>query len=616
MKNFFTTFFASLSALVVFCIGGMVLAFLFVVALMALGGAEQPAAVESGSYLVLDLSANIQDKPDQTEGLEKLTEAFGGEGQHILQLRTATRAIRAAAHDSDIKGLYLHGNFTPMGYGSGLAALKELREALADFKAAGKPIKAYLTVATTRDYYVASVADELILDPYGAIYTPGLAAQPMFLTGAFEKFGLGVQVTRVGKYKSAVEPYTQKQMSPENRAQTQKLLDDLWAEIVTTMEGARQLPAGSVQKIIDAEGLLRADAALQHKFIDRTASIDEVLNELKAATGRSGQLTFRQIALKDYARLLSGHGVTAKRQTPGQLDLGTSDGKIALVYAEGEIVDGAGQDPEFVWGQKLARQLREIRQDSSVKAIVLRVNSPGGSVTASEAIRRELQLLHQDKPVVVSMGTYAASGGYWISTASDRIFAEPTTITGSIGVFGMFLNVKGLAEDKLGLTFDTVKTGKFADALTIVRPKTQEELALFQNSVDWVYEQFIDRVAAARKLDRAAVHEIAQGRIWSGREAVKLGLVDELGGLEEATRFAATKAGLGDKYTVAEYPRARQFAEMFAEAFDHTRREYSSRHASGVDALVRQATRELKVLSHLNDPQNLYARLPLNFGIE
>ena len=617
MKNFFSSFFASLTALVVFCCGCLAVGVLFIAALASLGGGggEKTVSVTKGSYLVVDLGINLQDKPEQMEGFEQVAEAFGAEGDHVLQLRSATRALRAAATDGDIAGIYLHGNLEPRGYGSGFAALKELREALEAFKASGKPIKAYFAHATPRDYFVDSVASELTIDPYGAIFMPGLASQPMFLTGAFEKFGLGVQVTRVGKYKSAVEPFTRKDMSPENRAQTKKLLDDLWSDIVTTVERARSLKPGAVQQAVDTEGFLRAETAQQLKFVDRAAYLDVVLDELKAATGRKGAKTFKQIALKDYARLVGGDGAVAKRQDPGKIELGTGGtGKVAIVYAEGEIVDGTGNDPEYVWGQKLAKQLREIRQDDSVKAVVLRVNSPGGSVTASEAILRELRLIQQDKPVVVSMGTVAASGGYWISTAGDRIFAEPTTITGSIGVFGLFLNVQGLAQDRIGLTFDLVKTGKFADAGTIVRPKTDEELALFQKSVDWVYEEFIGKVAAARKLDRTVVNEIAQGRVWSGGEALKLGLVDEIGGLDAATKFAASKAGLGEKFRVAEYPRKKQFAEMFAEAFDKGHREYSS--ATGpLGALLRQTSHELSALMHLNDPQGMYARLPFDLGM-
>ena len=257
--------------------------------------------------------------------------------------------------------------------------------------------------------------------------------------------------------------------------------------------------------------------------------------------------------------------------------------------------------------------LREVRDDDNVKAVVLRVNSPGGSVSASEAIAREVMLLQKTRPVIISMGTLAASGGYWISAPGEHIFAEPTTITGSIGVFGLFVNLQGLLNDKLGLTFDMVKTGKFADAATITRPKTPEELALFQESVDWVYDQFVSKVAKSRKLDRAVVEEIAQGRVWSGREAVKLGLVDELGGLDAAVKYAGAQAKLGDGFRVSEYPRAKQFAEAFAEALEGHRREESFAGPTGV--LVREATEQLKVLNHLNDPQGLYARLPFDLSL-
>lgn len=613
MKNFFTSFFATLSALLVCLVGGA-LFFFFLLGVIVASAEKKPVMVQNGSYLVFDLAANIQDAPQQAEGLEELMEAFGGESRRQLQLREVTRAIQAAAKDDAIKGLYLTGNMRPLGYGSGFAALKEVREAIEGFKAAGKPVKAYLDFAGTREFYLASVADELVLDPYGAVVMPGLASQPMFLTGAFEKFGIGVQVTRVGKYKSAVEPYILKQMSPENRAQIQKLLDDVWGEITVSIEGARKLPAGAIQRAVDEKGLIRAEDATKLKLVDRVAYLDQVLAELKTATGRQGSdQPFKQIALKDYARLVSSGGAVAKRQGEGKVELGSGKGKIAIVYAEGEIVDGTGHDEGLVYGEKTSRMLRQIREDDSISAVVLRVNSPGGSVTASEAILRELRLIHKDKPVIVSMGTVAASGGYWISTASDHIFAEPATITGSIGVFGMFLNFQGLATDKLGLTFDTVKTGRFADAMTVVRPKTEAELAIFQESVDWVYDQFISKVTDARKLDRKVVEEIAQGRVWSGGEALKLKLVDEIGGLDAAVKFAATKAELGDNYKVTEYPRKKQFAEQFKESLEGKRREQA--FGGPVGEVIGQVTEDLKVLGRLNDPRGLYARLPFELRL-
>jgi protease-4 len=262
---------------------------------------------------------------------------------------------------------------------------------------------------------------------------------------------------------------------------------------------------------------------------------------------------------------------------------------------------------------KFARELRKLRQDDDVKAIVLRVNSPGGSASASEHIQREIRLAKQVKPVIVSMGAYAASGGYWISTYSDRIFAEPTTITGSIGVFGLMLNVQKLAND-LGFTFDHVKTGKFADAMSVSRPKTDEELAVIQRSVDWIYGEFVAKVAESRGIEPAKVQEIAQGRVWSGLEAKRLGLVDEIGGLDSAIKFAAKKAGLGDKYTLAEYPAKKELAEMIAEALEGLRPNNS--RAGVVTNLVDTLRNDLITLEQFNDAQGIYARAPLEITVK
>ena len=612
MKNFFTSFFATLAALLVFAFGGVFVFFIMIGALAALG--EKPATVEKGSYLVFDLTANIQDSPDQMEGLAELTSAFGGSASPRLQLREVTRAIRAAADDDDIAGIFMHGMFTPDGYGTGFAALREVRDALVEFRKSGKPVKAYLTWATTREYYLASAASEVTLDPYGAILMPGLASQPMFFAGAFEKFGIGVQVTRVGKYKSAVEPFTRRDMSPENREQVQKLLDDVWADLLAGIEEGRAVAPGSVQKAIDTEGFLRPQPARELNLVDRAAYWDVVLADLKADTGREGEKeTFKQIALKDYAKLVSKDGLVAARRKDGKVQLGGND-RLGIVYAEGEIVDGDGNADNMIYGAKVARQLRELRLDDRVKAIVLRINSPGGSAAASEMILREVQLAQRVKPVVVSMGTVAASGGYWISMFSERVFAEPSTITGSIGVFGMFLNFQGLANEKLGLTFDVVKTGKFADAATVVRPKTPEELELFQKFVDWIYDEFTSKVAESRQLDLATVREIAQGRVWSGAEAKKLGLVDELGGLEDAIRYAAEKAQLGEKFRIVELPRKKQFAEALSEALEGKRRELALSGPLG--AMVRELSEELESVRYFNDPRGVYARLPFDVRLK
>lgn len=602
MKNFLSSLLGSLAALILFVGTGALLLVLFLVAIAAMG--EKKVAVENGSYLVLDLSANVTDAPPLVD-----FGAIFGEKTDTLQVRAVTRTLRAAATDSRIKGLLLVGSLQPQGMGSGYAALREVRAALVEFKQSQKPVKAYLTYAATRDYYVASVADDVVLDPYGVIMMPGLASQPMFLAGAFEKYGVGVQVTRVGKYKSAVEPFTRKDLSPENREQLQKLLDDVWGGLVDDIADSRGLKPAAVQAVADGEGMIRAEAALQAKLVTRVAYRDEVIDELKKETGRTGSReSFKQISLLNYAKIAP----STPSPTTGKGDQGKS-GRIAVVYAEGDIVDGEGQ-PGDVGGVKFARELRRLRQDSEVKAIVLRVNSPGGSASASEAIQREMRLAVKAKPVVVSMGSYAASGGYWISTYSDRIFAEPSTVTGSIGVFGVMFDVKKLAND-FGVTFDGVKTGRFADTMTISRPKTEVELAMIQRSVDWIYEEFVGKVAESRKLKPEFVREIAQGRVWSGAEAKKLGLVDEIGGLDAAMAYAAEKAGLNANYTVVEFPRKKEFVEALSEMVEHVQPSGAKAGSGVYEQMLTRVQDELKTLRAFNDPQGVYARLPLELAL-
>ncbi len=605
MKNFFTSLLGSLAALVIFTGGSLLLFIGFVGAVAAMNGTKKPVTIENGSYVVFDLDANITDAPPRVD--------FGvlthDDRPETLQLRSVTHALRAAATDDRVKGVLMTGSLSPAGYGSGYAALKEIRAALMAVKAAGKPVKAYLTFADKKDYYLASVANDVVLDPYGMILLPGLASEPVFFAGAFEKFGIGIQVTRVGKYKSFVEPYTRKDMSPENREQVQKLLDDVWSSLVAEIAQSRGLTPGEVQATVDSEGLIRADAAKAGKLVDRIAYRDEIIDELKAQTGRKGSReSFKQISLAAYARTVGERTETARRGA-----MPTRGSNIAVVYAEGAIVDGEGE-PGEIGGVKFARELRQLRQNDSIKAIVLRVNSPGGSATASEAIQREIRLAKKVKPVIVSMGSYAASGGYWISTYGDRIYAEPTTITGSIGVFGIQFDIQKLANN-LGFTFDSVKTGKFADSLTISRPKTEEELAVFQRTVDWIYSQFVGKVADSRHLKPEFVQEIAQGRVWSGTEAMKLGLVDEIGGLDVAIKYAAEKAGVGSNYKLVEYPRRKDFGEELAEMF-HRLAPQGSAHARGlVGEIMQRLETQLTTLKTFNDPQGIYARLPLEFSL-
>jgi protease-4 len=608
MKNFFTSMLGALVALIVFTVGGALL-FIGVLGVLAALGGDKTVRVESGSYLVLDLSSSISDAPPVFD-----FHSLGGDHPSALQLRTVTRSLRAAAKDDRIVGVFIKGDVSPLGSGPGYAMLKELRGALEQFKATGKPVKAFLTYATTKDYYLASVANNIALDPYGMIIMPGLASQPMFFTGAFEKYGIGVQVTRVGKYKSFVEPFTRKDMSPENREQMEKLLGDIWGGLIADMATSRGLTPALVQATVDTEGLIRPEAAKAAKLVDRIAYRDEIIDELKQATGRTGSKeNFKQISIADYSKtakdIYDGSDKGAEKPEKASIH----GARIAVVYAEGDLVDGEGNEAGEIGGTRFSRELRRLRNDANVKAIVLRVNSPGGTASASEAILREIRLAKQTKPVVVSMGTYAASGGYWISSYGDRIFAEPTTVTGSIGVFGIQFDAKKLFND-FGLTFDSVKTGKFADALTITRPKTPEEMAVFQRMVDWAYGEFISKVSDGRKLKRAFVEEIAQGRVWSGIEAKKIGLVDEIGGLDAAIQYAATKAGLGRNFRLVEYPKKKELAEVVQEMFEKMAPNNARLPGIAGQVAVRMES-ELNLLKRFNDPQGLYARLPMDLAI-
>ena len=599
MKNFLSSFLGALAALLLF-VGGTGLMFIGFLGILVSAGSKKAPTFESGSYVVFDLGTNITDSP----ALLDFSELTDGRPTS-LQLRTVIRALRAAAVDRRIKGLVLIGNLRPTGFGSGYAALREVRGAIEAFHKEKKPVQAYLETVTTKDYYLASAADDVSMDPYGLLFMPGLASEPVYFAGLFEKYGIGVQVTRVGKFKSYVEPYTRKNMSPEDREQLQKLLGDLWGSLLSDIGASRRVPVASLQAAIDAEGFLRPEAAIRAKLVDRVAYRDQMIDSLRKATGVTDpQESFLQVSLSDY--------IKAMPKTEGPP--GSAHARVAIVYAEGEIVDGEGE-PGQVGGVRFARELRSLRNDEDVKAVVLRVNSPGGSASASEAIEREMRLLKAVKPVIVSMGTYAASGGYWISAYSNRIYAEPTSVTGSIGVFGIQFDVQRLAND-FGITFDSVKTGKYADMITLSRPKTPDELAVIQRIVDWEYDQFIVKVSEGRRLKPEFVREIAEGRVWSGSEAKKLGLVDELGTLADSVRYAAKEAGLANGYRVEEYPAKQTFSDAVKQLLKKEDVGSVLARPSGLLGLIEaRFESQLKTLGAYNDPKGVYALLPLDLNI-
>jgi protease-4 len=607
LKQTFASVIGSLLGLTIFSgIGTLGLFFLIVIAATTKDTGPQ---VKDKSMLVFDLSMKITDsQPSSSDFLQK---TLTGVNEDPITLRKVIETLEKAQRDPRIVGIYIDATKSGAASRLGYASLKEIRQALDKFRASGKKIIAYSTDWNEREYYLSSVANNIVLNPVGLMEINGLTSQPMFLAGALQKYGVGVQVVRVGKFKGAVEPFILDKLSPENRQQTQKLLDDVWGEWRTSVGKSRKIQPQKLQAIADSQPILEANTSKTKGLVDQVAYQDQVVADLKKLTASDkDDKSFQQIHLSDYA------------EVPGKL-MGVernSENKIAVVYAEGEIVDGKGEDGE-IGGDRFAKIFNKIRQDQDVKSVVLRINSPGGSATASEIIQREIKLTRQAKPVIVSMGDVAASGGYWIASDSNRIFAEPNTITGSIGVFGVLFNGQKLAKNN-GISWDTVKTAQYADNQTVSRPKSPQELALYQRSVNRIYNMFINKVAQGRKLPQQKVAEIAQGRVWSGVAAKEIGLVDEIGGLNVAIEYAAKQAKLGNDWEVEEYPRItsleeRLFGKKLQEAqgilgIEKTQLKLNNLLLAEVEKLQQ----EISILNKMNDPQGIYARLPFNLKID
>jgi len=601
MRDFLKHTLATLLALFIFLgvsVGGILL---LLISISMLATRDTTPTIRDKSVLVFDLSQTITDAPSSANTQNVLNDAISGNRPNTVSLRTVLNSIDEAAKDNRIVGIYLNG-----GSGAnttGYATLREVRQALERFKASGKKIFAYDVDWQEREYYLASIADTVAVNPIGGLEMNGLSSEGLFFAKALQRFGIGVQVTRVGKFKSAVEPFLQNRRSDADREQTQKLLGDIWTDFLNTTSKSRNLAPKQLQAITDRSGLLEPQEAVKQKIVDRVAYADEMIAELKKLTGEDNKTkSFRQVNLKTYSQVAESKSESK-----------TSKNEIAIVYAEGEIVNGQGV-PGQIGGDRLAKQLRELRLDEDVKAVVLRVNSPGGSATASEIIQRETILTNKTKPVIVSMGNVAASGGYWISTYASQIFAEPNTITGSIGVFGRILNVQQLA-NRNGITWDVVKTSRFADSQTISRPKTPQELEIIQNSVNRIYEQFLTKVADSRKLEKSKVAEIAQGRVWSGAQAKSIGLVDQIGGLGDAIRAAAERAKLGDDWQIEEYPKSRSFEERLIETLTGASLGEPKTAIDPLTTEMKKLQAELESLKSMNDPHDVYLRLPFDLSI-
>lgn len=583
-------------------IGGLIFLLFYAVSAKDTTGPK----VENESILVFDLSTAIADTKPASSTAEELSRALSdSDSPSTMTLRTVLDAIETASTDDRIVALYLQGTngTTPNDY----ATLKEVRQALQKFQAAGKKIVAYDLDWTEREYYLGSLADQILINPLGVMEINGLASEGTFFAEALQKLGVGVQVTRVGRYKSVVEPFLLNQRSPENQQQTQQLLNDLWGNFVDAVVKSRNFTQTQLQQWVNTQGIFTATTALNNGLVDQLTHFDQVVATLKElSNSKQEDLTFKKVSLPTYAKVAE-----TNQQLPA---VRKSKNQVAVLYAEGEIVNGYG-GPNQIGGDRLAQELRELRLDDRVKGVVLRVNSPGGSATGADVIRREVELTRKVKPVVISMGNVAASGGYWISASGSRIFAEANTITGSIGVFGIMLNVQQLA-NRNGITWDVVKTNPLADLNTITRPKTSAELARIQSLVDLIYEQFLTLVSDSRKMPKEQVQEIAQGRVWSGQAAKNIGLVDEIGGLNQAIAAAAELAKLGDDWQLKEYPKQRRWEEILWEKLIDSGVAATHTPPDPLTLQLQNLKEDLAILRNFNDPIGVYARLPINLRFD
>ena len=515
---------------------------------IAASSSEKEVSLGENSILHLDLNGRtlVERTSEEDLAFGSFLNPFGGE--NTAGLVNLKKAIAEAKTNANIKGIYLNAGL----FSAGQAGLLELREALQDFKESDKFIVAYDEAYSEGGYFLASIADEIYVNPLGGIDFNGYSSEGIFLKGFFEKVGIKPEVFRVGEFKSAVEPFILDKMSPENRLQTQYFLDDINQHALALIAETRGIPSDSIQLINNQMLVRKPIDAVTYKLATALKYEDEVHQILKEKLGLKEEDQISTINATDLGGLAKSKNITSKN-------------RIAVILAEGDIVDGNVEGA--ISSEKFAKEIRKARKDENIKAIVLRVNSPGGSILASEVIWREMSEAKKAKPLIVSMGEVAASGGYYIAAPADTIVAQPNTITGSIGIFGILFNVQELINDKLGVTTDVVSTGELSDFGNMARPLTEVERTIIQSSVEDGYETFISRVAEGRGMHPDSVRKVASGRVWTGTQAKARVLVDVLGGLDTAVGIAAAKIKAGDDYRVVYYPEKKQWFEELILTF-------------------------------------------------
>lgn len=589
MKQFFKTVFASMIGAFLSILLLCFLGFLLLIGSIMSISKEEKVEIKEHSILHINLNETIQERGNKNPF--NVSSVLNFNVDQNLGLDEILASLKKASEDPNIDGIYLDIS----GVNAGLSTTEEIRNALIQFKESKKFVYAYSEFYTQKGYYLASVADSIFLNPSGLLELKGLNAQYMFFQHALEKLEITPEIIRVGSFKSAVEPYMSDHMSDSNRLQTNVYLSSLFGHMIENIALARKLNVDSTYNIATKLKVRNAEDAVTYRLADALIYKDELLDRFVKKTNQSKIDELKFITLKKYAKA-----------NPDKVKIAKN--KIAIIYANGEIVGGEG-DENSMGSESISRAIRKARLDSDVKSIVLRINSPGGSALASDVIWREVVLTKKVKPVIVSMGDVAASGGYYIACAADTIVAEPTTITGSIGVFGVLFNAQKFFNNKLGITFDQVKIGEYADLGDYTKPLSPAERMIIQNEINRIYNDFTSKVAAGRNMPQDNVKRIAEGRVWSGIDAKRIGLVDVLGNIDDAVKIAVNKSKVSD-YRIVNYPELEEPFEKIMKQLGGNVKSYF------MPDEYKALAPYLNTLESIKSNKGIQARLPINFQID
>lgn len=558
MKQFFKFMFASMLGMILTIFVGILILVAIIGGLISAAGSKPVTFVGSNSVLEIKLDEEILDRSSKNPFENFDFNQF--KTKKTLGLNDIKSSLEKAKTDDNIKGIYLDLS----SINAGMAVIEEIRNALIDFKSSEKFIIAYSESYSQSAYYLSTVADKVYLNPAGDLNFIGLSTQIMFFKEALEKMDIEMQVIRHGKFKSAVEPFLENEMSPANKEQISSLIQSIWDVMLENISTTRNISTDTLNAIANRIAIRVPQNALDHNLVDGLKYQDEVYQELMTLSGIEDKDEPKFIALSKYKNAAGKDAISENEDEDKKKSF--SENEIAVIYASGEI-RGGESNAEIMGSETIVEAIKKATHDEDIKAIVLRVNSPGGSALASDVMWRALELAKQKKPLVVSMGNLAASGGYYISCGANKIFAQPNTVTGSIGVFGLIPNFKGLLNNKLGIHVDGVSTNKHADLMVnVFRPLDQVETAAITEMVEAIYDDFITKVAKGRGMTKAEVDSIGQGRVWSGVDGIKIGLVDEIGGLEDAIKAAADLAKLTD-YKTKELPYQKEPFQQLMEDF-------------------------------------------------